>query len=77
MTTRLNHLIRSLALLVFLSLGFLNLSSTAFAAESQTSVQPVSQVETEVQTVVQNQAQSTYIGRIAWQRVGSPMSFTA
>ncbi len=71
MTTRLNHLIRSLALLVFLSL-----SNTAFAAESQTSVQPVSQVQTEVQTEVQTQAQSKDIGRLAWQRVGSPMSFT-
>jgi hypothetical protein len=77
MTTRLKHLIRSLVLLVFLSLGFLSLSSTAFAAESQTNVQPVSPAQTEVQTVVQNQAQSTYIGRLAWQRVGSPMSFTA
>lgn len=67
MTTRLNHLIRSLALL-----GFLGLSSTAFATESQTSVQPVSQAQTEVQT----QAQSKDIGRLAWQRVGSPMSFT-
>jgi hypothetical protein len=73
MTTRLNHLIRSLALLVFLSLGFLSLSSTAYAAESQTIVQPVSQAQTEVQT----QAQSRHIGPIAWQRVGSPMSFTA
>ena len=68
MTTRLNHLIRSLALLVFL-----NLSSMAFAAESQTTVQPVGQAQTQVQT----QAQSKYIGRLAWQRVGSPMSFTA
>ena len=72
MTTRLNHLIRSLALLVFL-----NLSGTAFAAESQTTVQPVGQAQTEVQTDVQTRAQSKYIGRLAWQRVGSPMSFTA
>ena len=68
MTTRLNHLIRSLALLVFL-----NLSSMAFAAESQTTVQPVIQAQTGVQT----QAQSPHIGPLAWQRVGSPMSFTA
>ena len=68
MTTRLNYLIRSLALLVFL-----NLSSMAFAAESQTTVQPVGQAQTQVQT----QAQSKYIGCLAWQRVGSPMSFTA
>jgi hypothetical protein len=76
MTTRLNHSIRSLALLVFLSLGFMSLSSTALAAESQTSVQPVSQAQTDVQTEVQTQAQSKYIDRLAWQRVGSPMSFT-
>jgi hypothetical protein len=74
MTTRLNYLnlIRSLALLVFL-----HLSSTAFAAESQTTVQPVGQAQTEVQTEVLNQAQSKYIGCLAWQRVGSPMSLTA
>lgn len=73
MTTRLNHLIRSLALLGVLSLASLSFSSTVFAADSQTTLQPVAQAQTAAQT----QSQSNETGLLAWQRVGSPMSLTA
>ena len=66
MKTLLKNLIGSLALLACLS-------STSFAAES--AAQPVAQPVT--QAVTQPQAQQTSIGPLAWQRVGSPLSFDA